>query len=101
MVVCAAIRRVVGPFQVMGSLLSHRHVLAQFDLEGIHPEIVQILRPSDLTGPSTVDTILVRHPRHRMDSQEVEWRDQQTVDAELYYIRETRPKSGAVHLHPQ
>ena len=41
-VVCAAIRRVVGPFQVMDSLLSNRHVLAHFDLEGTHPEIAQI-----------------------------------------------------------
>ena len=56
-VVCAAIRRVVGPFQVMDSLLSNRHVLAQFDLEGIHPENVQIRLPSDLTGPSAVDAI--------------------------------------------
>ena len=32
-VVCAAIRRVVGPFQVVDSLLSNRHALAQSDLE--------------------------------------------------------------------
>ena len=67
-VVCAAIRRVVGPFQVMDSLLSNRHVLAQFDLEGIHPENAQSRLPSDLTGPSTVYTIILRHPRCRADS---------------------------------
>ena len=72
LLVCAAIRRVVGPFQVMGSLLSNRHVLAQFDLEGTDPENVQIRLPSHFTGPNTVDALLGRHPRNRMDSQEVE-----------------------------
>jgi hypothetical protein len=107
-VVCAASRRVIGPSQLlMDSLLPSRHVLAQFDLEGIHPENVHIRLPSDLTGPSTVYTILLRHPRHRMDTQ-VEWRGtdlqhhgQQTV-GELNYIMEPRPDKGlCIYIHDE
>jgi hypothetical protein len=60
-------------FQLLiDSLLSDPNVLAQFDPEGIHPENAQSRLPSDITGPSMVEAILVRGPRRRMDSQEVE-----------------------------
>ncbi len=74
-VVCAAIRHVVGPFRlVMDSVLSDGNVLRQFGLEALHPENVQSLFPSELTGPKAVYTILVRHPQFRADSQ-FEWQD--------------------------
>ena len=67
---------------------------------------MQIRIPSDLTGPSAVYTVLISHPRYRMDSQ-VEWRGtelqhhgQQTVD-ELSYIMESGPETGVAHLLPR
>ena len=107
-VVCAAIRHVVGPFRlVMDSVLSDGNVLRQFGLEALHPENVQIRFPSELTGPSAVYTILVRHPQFRADSQ-VEWQDtdlqhhgQHTVE-ELNYIMESRPEKGLfIYFHDE
>ena len=73
--VCGAIRRVVGPFQlVMDALLSDPAVLADFNLEGIRPEHVQVRLPGDLTGPSATYAFVVRHPRFRANNQ-TEWRD--------------------------
>jgi len=98
--VCSAIRRVVGPFQlVMNAVLSDPAVLNQFDLDGIRPEHVQVRLPGDLTGPSATYAIVVRHPRLRSPMQG-EWRDAdlqhhgpQNVD-ELNYIMESRPEKG-------
>ncbi|MFM7979498.1 MAG: hypothetical protein ACKPKO_09305, partial [Candidatus Fonsibacter sp.] len=51
--VCAAIRRVIGPFQlVMDSILSNNDVLEQFELDGIRPQNVQFRPPSDLLAPA-------------------------------------------------
>ncbi|MFM7989996.1 MAG: hypothetical protein ACKPKO_62845, partial [Candidatus Fonsibacter sp.] len=45
-VVCTAIRHVVGPLRlVMGSVLPDGNVLRQFGLEALHPENVQIRFP--------------------------------------------------------
>ena len=64
--VCAAIRRVVGPFHViLASLLPNSHVLARFDLKDIQPKTVQIRLFGNLTGPSATYTTVVRHPRLR------------------------------------
>ena len=105
-VVCAAIRRVVGPFQLlMDALLTDRDVLARFDLEGLQPDHVQVRLPSDLTGPSATYSYVIRHPRSRSSGQSA-WQDkdlqhhgQQTVD-ELNYIMESRPEKGLfVFMH--
>ncbi|MFM7980884.1 MAG: hypothetical protein ACKPKO_16355, partial [Candidatus Fonsibacter sp.] len=70
-VVCAAIRHVVGPLRlVMDSVLSDGNdVLKQLGLEALHPRNVQIRFASELTGPNVVYTILVRHPQFRADVQ--------------------------------
>ncbi|MFM7984177.1 MAG: hypothetical protein ACKPKO_33125, partial [Candidatus Fonsibacter sp.] len=74
-VVCAAIRHIVGPCRlVMDTVLSDGNVLRQFELEALHQDNVQILFPSELTGPNAVYTIPVRHIQFRADSQ-VEWQD--------------------------
>ena len=50
-VVCAAIRRVVGPFQVvLNALLNDADARAQFDLEDVRADRVQVRLPGDLTG---------------------------------------------------
>ena len=104
--VCSAIRRVVGPFQlVMDMLLSDSDVLQEFQLAGIRPEHVQVRLPGELTGPSATYTIVVRHPRNRKHSQaawspeDFERDGQQHVD-ELNYIMESRPEKGLyVFIH--
>ena len=74
-VVCAAIRRVVGPLQVvLGALLREAGVAAQLELAGVRPDHAHVRLPGDLTGPSTSYVIVVRHPRFRMDSQ-ADWED--------------------------
>ena len=107
-VVCAAIRRVVGPFQVvLNALLNDANVRAQFDLEEVLPDHVQVRLPGDLTGPSASYVIVVRHPRFRGQSQ-IEWKDgdlqhhgRQTID-ELNYIMESRPELGLyIFMHDQ
>ena len=68
---------------------------------------MQIRPPSDLTGRNAVYTILVRHPRYRVDAQ-VDWRftdlqhhGPQTVD-ELNYIMEPRPEKGLyIYFHDE
>ena len=106
--VCGAIRRVVGPFQlVMDALLSDPDVLKEFHLEGIRPEHVQVRLPGDLTGPSAAYAFVVRHPRFRGKGQ-LEWQDrdlqhhgQQTID-ELNYIMESRPEKALyLFIHDQ
>ena len=106
--VCSAIRRVVGPFQlVLDSLLSDADVLAKLGLQDIRPEHVQVRLPGDLTGPSATYACVIRHPRFRTKSQ-IEWKDtdlqhhgQQSVD-ELNYIMESRPEKGLfVFIHDQ
>ena len=99
-VVCAAIRRVVGPLQVvLHALLREAGVVAQFELAGVRPDHVQVCLPGDLTGPSASYVIVVRHPSFRMDLQ-VDWKDsglqhhgRQTAD-EINYIMESRPERG-------
>ena len=50
-VVCAAIRRVVGPFQVvLDALLSDAAVRAQLDLEDVRSDHVQVRLPGDLAA---------------------------------------------------
>ncbi|MFM7988389.1 MAG: hypothetical protein ACKPKO_54665, partial [Candidatus Fonsibacter sp.] len=74
-VVCAAIRRVIGPFQIaMDSLLSNNDVLSKSEFDRIHPHNVQIRLPSDLVGRSAIYAYIPRHPLFRADSQ-AEWRD--------------------------
>ena len=99
-VVCAAIRRVVGPLQVvLDALLSDAAVRAQFGLESVRADHVQVRLPGDLTGPSATYALVVRHPRFRAHSQG-DWQDgdlqhhgRQTAD-ELNYIMEPRPERG-------
>lgn len=109
-VVCAAIRRVVGPFQlVMNALLESDEVRARFDLGDLQPRHVQVRLPGELTGPSACYTYVLHHPRYRADSQ-AQWREadlqhhgQQTVD-ELNYIMESRAEKGLfvfLHRHDQ
>ncbi|MFM7988452.1 MAG: hypothetical protein ACKPKO_54980, partial [Candidatus Fonsibacter sp.] len=107
-VVCAAIRLAIGPCKlVMDSLLSNSNVLRQFDLDGIHPHNVQVRLPSDLTGPSALYAIIIRHPRFRADSQ-AEWRDAdlqhhgaKTFD-EVNYIMESRlEKELHINIHEE
>jgi hypothetical protein len=81
-------------------LLSDPNVLAQFNLES-----VQILPPSDLTGPNAAYTIDVRHPRHCADSPvgsrgtDLQHHGQQTV-GELNCIMESMPEKGLfIYLH--
>ena len=107
-VVCAAIRRVVGPFKVvLDALLSDATVRTQLDLEDARADHVPARLPGDLTGPSIGHVLVVRHPRFRGHSQ-ADWRDtdlqhhgRQTVD-ELNYIMEPRPETGLyVFMHDQ
>ena len=106
-VVCAAIRRVVGPFQVvLNALLNDADMRAQFDLEDVHQDHVQVRLPGELTGPIACHVIVVRHPRFRPHSQ-ILWKDvdlqhhgRQTVE-ELNYIMESRPEKGFAHLLAQ
>ena len=99
-VVSAAVRRVVGPLQVvLDASLSDAHVHAQIDLAGVRADHTQARLPGDLTGPSASYAIVVRHPRFRAHSQ-LDWQDgdlqhhgRQTVD-ELSYIMESRPERG-------
>ena len=73
-VVCAAIRRVVGPPQVvLDALLCEAGVAAQFELAGVHPDHAQACLPGDLTGPSASYAIVVRHPCVRASSQ-IDWK---------------------------
>ena len=107
-VVCAAIRCVVGPLQVvLGALLREAGVAAQLELAGVRPGHTQVCLPGDLTGPSASYATVVRHPRFRVDSQ-VDWKDsdlqhhgRQTTD-ELNYIMEPRPERGlCIFVHDQ
>ncbi|MFM7980093.1 MAG: hypothetical protein ACKPKO_12330 [Candidatus Fonsibacter sp.] len=76
-------------------------------MEALRLENVQILFPSELTGPSAVYTILARHPQFRTDSQ-VEWQDtalqhhgQHTME-ELNYIMESRPEKWLfIYFHDE
>ncbi|MFM7983329.1 MAG: hypothetical protein ACKPKO_28805 [Candidatus Fonsibacter sp.] len=87
--------------------MSDGNVLRQFGLEALHTENVKIHFPREPIGPSTVYTILVRHPQFRADS-EVEWKDtdlqhhgQQTAE-ELNYIMESRPEQGLfIYFHDE
>jgi len=104
--VCSAIRRVVGPFQlVMDKLLANPEVLQAFELTGIRPEHVQVRLPSELTGPSAAYAIVVRHPRNRLDNQAAWTREDLNDDghqriSELNYIMESRPEKGLyVFMH--
>ena len=100
MVVCAAIRRVVGPLQVvLDALLSDAAVCVQFGLARVRAGHVHVRLPGDLTGPSATYALVARHPRFRARSQG-DWQDgglqhhgRQTVD-ELNYIIESRPEKG-------
>ena len=107
-VVCAAIRRVVGPLQVvLDALLREAGVAAQFGLAGVRADHAQSRLPGDITGPSATYAIVVRHPCFRASSQ-VDWQDgdlqhhgRQTVD-ELSYIMEPRPERGLyIFIHHQ
>ena len=107
-VVCAAIRRVVGPLQVVvDALLSDADVLAQFDLAGVRADHAQVRLPGDPIGPSASYAIVVRLPRFRAHTQ-LDWQDgdlqhhgRQAVD-ELHYIMESRPERGLhVFMHRQ
>ena len=107
-VVCAAIRHVVGAFGlIMDSVLSERNVLGQFGLGALHPEKVQIGFPSELTGPNAVYTILVRHPQSGSDSQverqdtDLQHHNQHTME-ELNYIVKSKPENGLfIYFHGQ
>ena len=105
-VVCSAIRRVVGAFQVvLGALFQDATVLARYDLEETHLENIQARLPGDLTGPSAAYAIMVRHPRFRARSQ-AEWQDagpqhngRQTI-SELNCIMGSQPEKGLfIFLH--
>ena len=107
-VVCAAIRRGVGPLQVvLDALLSDAAVRAQFGLESVRADHVQARLPGDLTGPSATYALVARHPRFRARSQG-DWQDgdlqhhgRQTVD-ELNYSMESRPERGLyIFMHRQ
>ena len=53
MAVCAAIRRVVGPLQVvLDALLREDDVAKHLALAGVRPDRLQVRLPGDLTGPS-------------------------------------------------
>ena len=103
-IACAAIRRVVGPFQaVVDALPRDAAVCAQFDLGEPRSDHAQGRRPGDLTGPS----VGAGHTRFRGRSQ-LDWRDgdlqhhgRQAVD-ELKRIMESRPEKGLyVFMHDQ
>ena len=52
-VVCAAIRRAVGPLQVvLDALLREDDVAKHLALAGVRPDHLQARLPGDLTGPS-------------------------------------------------
>ena len=74
-VVCAAIRRGVGPLQVvLDALLREADVAEQLELAGVRPDHLQVRLPGDIAGPNASYVIVVRHTRFRMDSQ-VDWKD--------------------------